>query len=550
MTNPLIIKLRSLLDKASSFEPKKRTLTAVFALYIILLSAVSAFHEPWFDEAEAWQIAKCSSLYDLFFTVPHSEGHPPLWHLLLAPFAKAGMPYEFSLSFVNIIFISAAVWVLMFRTKLPGLMRLLVPFTYFFFYQYGVVARPYSVMTLAVMLCAVFYGNKSQKPVRMVLALALLCLSSAYGLAMAAGICVVWLIEEWNGKNVLVFIKDFVKTKAFFSLLGLLVFAVLILSEVFPDKNATAVSGMTNIKSTFQTLLYTLFILPFDATVGSVLTADRLLFSPKMLAYAPLSAIAVTILILFGKKHRQRRLLFIPLVFMPILFAAIIFYAHYAGIITVLLIFWLNVCFDNSDIGEPPASLGKYDEILHYVFAASGCVFIFVQIMWTVLSAAADIKYNYSPCREIAAYIKENHLENGNIMSSWDTYESEDGTRYNFNFSAEATVVLPYFDRNIFRNFNEGRNDKAYSDHKYYSDAEEYNEALAYIQSLDVPEYIFGTLPPRHDDSLDFIFDNYYYTAADMEHSMIFKGNFVVGHTVVYKFEDIKNKGESYEGTD
>ncbi|MDE7289319.1 MAG: hypothetical protein K2N71_07455, partial [Oscillospiraceae bacterium] len=372
-------------------------------------------------------------------------------------------------------------------------------------------------------------------------------LSSAYGLAMAAGICVVWLIEEWNGKNLLAFIKDFVKTKVFFSLLGLLVFAVLILSEVFPDKNATAVSGMTDIKSTFQSLLYTLFILPFDATVGSVLTTDRLLFSPDMLAYVPISAIVVTILILFGKKHRQRRLLFIPLVFMPILFAAIIFYAHYVGIITVFLIFWLNVCFDTE---EPPESLGKYDEILHYVFAASGCIFIFVQIIWTVLSAAADIKYNYSPGREMAAYIKENNLENSNIMCSWTTYEAEDGTRYNFNFSAEATVVLPYFDENIFCNFNEGRDDKTYSDHMYYADAEEYNKALAYVQSLGIPEYFFGTLPPRHDNSLDFIFDNYHYTAADMEHSMIFKGNYIVGHTVVYKFEDITNKGESNEGTD
>lgn len=547
MTSPLIIKLRGLLDKASSFKPKKYTFSAAFVLYMILLSVVSCFHEPWFDEAEAWQIAKCSSFYDLFFTVPHSEGHPPLWYLLLAPFAKTGMPYEFSLSLVNIIVISAAVWILMFKTKLPEAMRLLLPFTYFFFYQYGVISRPYSVMTLALMLCSVFYGKKTQKPVRMVLSLALLCLSSAYGLAMAAGICVVWLIEEWNGKNVFSFVKDFVKTKAFFSLLGLLVFAVLILAEVFPDKNATAVSKMTDIKITLQNLAYTLFILPFDATVGSVLKQDKLIFSPDILMYIPLSAIAAAILIMFGKKYRQTKLLFIPLVFMPILFAVIIFYAHYVGIITVFLIFWLNVCFDTE---EAPASLGKHDEIFHYVFTASACIFIAVQIMWTVLSAAADIRYSYSAGREMAAYIKENNLENSKIMCSWSDYEAEDGTRYNFNFSGEATVILPYFDRNIFCNFNEGRNDKAYSDHKYYSDAEEYREAVAYVQSLGVPEYIFGRIPNRHDDSLDFIFDNYYYMAADMEHCMIFKGNYIVGHTSVYKIEYKKDKGESNEGTD
>lgn len=122
------------------------------------------------------------------------------------------------------------------QNKAPGTYAAADAFYLFLFYQYGVVSRPYSVMTLALMLCSVFYRNKTQKPVRMVLALALLCLSSAYGLAMAAGICVIWLIEEWNGKNFLSFVKDFFKTKAFFSLLGLLVFAVLILLEVFPDK--------------------------------------------------------------------------------------------------------------------------------------------------------------------------------------------------------------------------------------------------------------------------------------------------------------------------
>lgn len=547
MTNSLTAKLRSFLDKASSFEPKRYVLTAVFFLYIVLLSAISFFHEPWFDEAEAWQIAKCSSIYDLFFIVPHSEGHPPLWYLLLAPFAKNGMPYEFSLSLVNIIFISAAVWILMFKTKLPGLMRLLMPFTYFFFYQYGVISRPYSVMALALMLCAVFYKEKTRKPVRMVFALALLCLSSAYGLAMAAGICVVWLIEEWNGKNIIVFVKDFVKTKTFFSLLGLLVLAVLILLEVFPDKNATAVSGMTDIKNTLQNLLYTMFVLPFDATIGSVLTTDKLFFNLQYLAYAPISAIVVTVLILFGKKHRQRRLLFIPLVFMPILFAAIIFYAHYVGIITMFLVFWLNICFDTD---EPPEKLGKYDEILHYIFTAAGCIFIFVQIMWTVMSSAAEITHSYSAGREMAAYIKENCLENAKLMCSWTNYDAEDGARYNFNFSADGTVILPYFDKNIFCNFNEGRNDKAYSDHKYYSSVEEYNDALAYVLSLGVPEYIFGALPSRPDDSLDSIFQDHYYVIADMEHSLIFKGHYIVGHTAVYKFTAAESKGENNEGID
>ena len=161
MDSPMIKSFCGALDKIASFKAKKRTFIIVFILYIILLSAVTYFHEPWFDEAQAWQISRCASLSDILFKIPHYEGHPQLWHLLLLPFAKTGMPYEFSLAFVNILFCAAAVWILIFRTKLPDLMRLTLPFTYFFFYQYGVISRPYSVMMLAFMLCAVFYREKN-----------------------------------------------------------------------------------------------------------------------------------------------------------------------------------------------------------------------------------------------------------------------------------------------------------------------------------------------------------------------------------------------------
>ena len=53
-------------------------------------------HEPWFDEALAWLIARDSSIYEILFVTPHYEGHPSLWHLILVPFAKLGAPYELS----------------------------------------------------------------------------------------------------------------------------------------------------------------------------------------------------------------------------------------------------------------------------------------------------------------------------------------------------------------------------------------------------------------------------------------------------------------------
>ena len=66
----------------------------VIAIYLILSTIVLLFHEPWYDEAQAWQIARCEPIAHILFRVPHLEGHPPLWHLFLAVFAKNGFPYE------------------------------------------------------------------------------------------------------------------------------------------------------------------------------------------------------------------------------------------------------------------------------------------------------------------------------------------------------------------------------------------------------------------------------------------------------------------------
>ena len=55
----------------------------VIVLYVVFYTIVTIFHEPWFDESEAWQIARCASIKDILFVIPHYEGHPVLWYFIL-----------------------------------------------------------------------------------------------------------------------------------------------------------------------------------------------------------------------------------------------------------------------------------------------------------------------------------------------------------------------------------------------------------------------------------------------------------------------------------
>ena len=136
----------------SQLSKGRRAEWTALILFALSYLVITRYHEPWFDEAQAWQIAKCASLREILFVLPHYEGHPPLWHLLLAVPARLGVPFEPGLKGVGFCISAASVALLLFRSKMPRPARLLLPFSYFFFYQYGIVVRPYGFSLLVLLL--------------------------------------------------------------------------------------------------------------------------------------------------------------------------------------------------------------------------------------------------------------------------------------------------------------------------------------------------------------------------------------------------------------
>ena len=84
----------------------------VLAAYVIVVATVMCFHEPWFDEAQAWLIARDCSWREMILERPHYEGHPPLWWMMLAIPAKLGVPYEMGLKTINLTCAALMIWLL------------------------------------------------------------------------------------------------------------------------------------------------------------------------------------------------------------------------------------------------------------------------------------------------------------------------------------------------------------------------------------------------------------------------------------------------------
>lgn len=150
-------------NKESSLLPTlQKLLYPVFGIYILAVIIGVINHESWADEAQSWMVARDNSLISLFKHLPR-EGHPPLWYLILFPFAHAGLPYEVEKWIAAIITVSG-VWLLMFRSKLPVSLKLLLPFTYVLFYEYPAFGRNYCLVILLLSIIISLYPKRFDKP--------------------------------------------------------------------------------------------------------------------------------------------------------------------------------------------------------------------------------------------------------------------------------------------------------------------------------------------------------------------------------------------------
>ena len=76
------------------------------------------------------------------------EGSPPLWHLLLWGLIRLHLPYA-ALGAVSLTLVAAGMYIWLRWSPLPAPVRLLVPFAFYYQYQYAVVARSYALSDLA-----------------------------------------------------------------------------------------------------------------------------------------------------------------------------------------------------------------------------------------------------------------------------------------------------------------------------------------------------------------------------------------------------------------
>jgi hypothetical protein len=156
---------------------------AGFAAWVL---TIGAWHEPWFDEAQSWLLARDNaSLWTLLAERVRYEGTPGLWQALLWVAIRLGLPFD-HFYWLPAGFAIAGAAVVLLRAPFPPWLRVALLGSYFFGYQFSVLARSYCLDLLLVPLAACFFADRAARPLRYALVVGLIANANAHGFVAAA----------------------------------------------------------------------------------------------------------------------------------------------------------------------------------------------------------------------------------------------------------------------------------------------------------------------------------------------------------------------------
>jgi hypothetical protein len=368
---------------------------AATAAYILISAIAIAHHEPWADEAQSWLLARDAGLWELWTRLLHYEGTTGLWQTLLHLFIRAGLPYSGLDAISGVLGIAAASLVI-WRAPFPLSVRIVLPFSYFLCYQYASIARSYDLLPVLVFACAALFHRAWQRPLLFTALLCLMSAVSAHGmiLAVSIGFAAMTRADQWKR-------------------LWLYAFAFALIACVLAFTAWPAADGtfVTHLDFSFEHFL---------ETAGRALAAA---FTGE--TFTSLSVVALTVPLLW----RGGGLLFFFLACSLLcgVYAVVYSQVWHFGALFLAWVFALWISYERSSAQRAAT--------------AALVVVIAVQCYWTCCAVRYDWNQAYSGGQAAARGLRELDLANRRL--------------YAIGYACVA--IQPYFSRNIFSNWNDGR---------------------------------------------------------------------------------------------
>ena len=207
----------------------------VFIFTVLCLLGIF-FHECWRDELQALLIAKAPlSLSQLLGDALKYEGHPALWYLLLKVFSPFGVQ-PLGMQLLNAFLMIGAVSIFWWHFPLERKLKSLLVFNYYFIFEFGLIARSYTLGIFLTFYYLAFCDSKG-KGLRLSAYFALLLMmhTSIYTWILALGILA---YRIWGQGRLS-------RNQSFYEAAFGLFFALLALLQMLPASDSSFADKMT-----------------------------------------------------------------------------------------------------------------------------------------------------------------------------------------------------------------------------------------------------------------------------------------------------------------
>ncbi len=137
----------------------KPKINAGLLLVFAVLSFLGALHhEMWFDEMQAWLISKDSHSFSELLTNSKYESHPMIWHTML--FVLSAFTHNpFAVQMLHLSIILATAFLFLRYSPFSVLQNVCILFGYYFFFEYNVISRSYSLTLLFLVLFSALFSS-------------------------------------------------------------------------------------------------------------------------------------------------------------------------------------------------------------------------------------------------------------------------------------------------------------------------------------------------------------------------------------------------------
>lgn len=410
-------------------NPESKFAVSITVLFFAVGLFLILHHEMWHDETCEWLIARDSRTYVSLLKNYTQMTHPIGWVSLLWLLTKVTLNI-FSMQLLNLSLATAAIYIFTRFAPFPRVFKCLFSFGYFPVYEYAAISREYALGMLVLFVFALFYHDRWKKFLLFSFVVALLANSSLMTFVFSV-IIFVFLLSEAKflsaGSNKKRLIAGFLLMSAgiLFSLTRILPYEKLVsrsnpAMDVVKHKFFANGLDFFNAQFLFLKTLFSRAFFPIPCPFLRFWEAHIFALMPDF--FMLLSAAVLVFTIILFRKEKKYLVLWLSIVCFFYLFTLICFFRaamRHFGFLYLFFIICLWICFPAEDCRN--LSFFK-NATANFRLKRVINLILLIHIIGACIAVYWDWFYPFTQAKNVAAYIRSNHLENKTIVGWRDDF--------------------------------------------------------------------------------------------------------------------------------